>query len=64
VLVIGIYLVELVFLLTRFTNGIDEGDDKATYMYSLGKIMPMSIIVFSLTIIIGQFFFSQIVTPG
>jgi hypothetical protein len=64
VLVIGIYLVELVFLLTRFTNGINEGDDKATYMYSLGKIMPMSIIVFSLTIIIGQFFFSQIVTPG
>jgi hypothetical protein len=64
VLVIGIYLVELVFLLTRFTNGINEGDDKATYMYSLGKIMPMSIIVFSLTIIFGQFFFSQIVTPG
>jgi hypothetical protein len=64
VLVIGIYLVELVFLLTRFTNGINEGDDKATYMYSLGKIIPMSIIVFSLTIIIGQFFFSQIVTPG
>jgi hypothetical protein len=63
VLVIGIYLVELVFLLTRFTNGINEGDDKATYMYSLGKNMPMAIIVFSLTIIIGQFFFSQIITP-
>jgi hypothetical protein len=63
VLVIGIYLVELVFLLTRFTNGINEGDDKATYMYSLGKNMPMAIIVFSLTIIMGQFFFSQIITP-
>jgi hypothetical protein len=63
VLVIGIYLVELVFLLTRFTNGINEGDDKATYMYSLGKNMPMAIIVFSLTIIIGQFFFTQIITP-
>jgi hypothetical protein len=60
VLVIGIYLIELVFLLTLFTNGIDEGDDKATYMYSLGKCMPMSILVFSVTIIIGQFFFSQI----
>jgi hypothetical protein len=64
VLVIGIYLIELVFLLTRFINGINEGDDKATFMYSLGKIMPISIIVFSLTIIIGQFFFSQIVPIG
>jgi hypothetical protein len=63
VLVIGIYLIELVFLLSRFTNGIDEGDDNASYMYSLGKIMPTSIFVFSLTIMIGQFFFSQIITP-
>jgi hypothetical protein len=63
VFVIGIYLVELVFLLTRFTNGINEGDDRALYMYNLGKTMPTSIIVFSLTIIIDQFFFSQIVSP-
>jgi len=61
VLVIGIYLVELVVLLTRFTNGINEGDDKATYMYSLGKTLPLSILVFSLTIILGQRFFSEIV---
>jgi len=60
VLVIGIYLIELVFLLTRFTNGIDEGDDKATYMHTLGRCMPISVLVFSVTIIIGQFFFSQI----
>jgi hypothetical protein len=62
VLVIGIYLIELVILLTRFTNGLNEGDDKATFMYTLGKIMPLSIIIFSVTIILGQFFFSQI-TP-
>jgi len=61
VLVIGIYLIELVVLLTRFTNGLNEGDDKATFMYTLGKIMPLSIIVFSVTIILGQYFFSQIV---
>jgi hypothetical protein len=61
VLVIGIYLIELVILLTRFTNGLNEGDDKATFMYTLGKIMPLSIIIFSVTIILGQFFFSQIV---
>jgi len=61
VLVIGIYIIELIFLMVRFTNGIDEGDDKATYMYSLGKIMPTSIMVFSLTVIIGQILFASIV---
>ena len=62
VLVIGIYIIELVFLLVKFTNGIDEGDDKATYMYSLGKVMPTAIIVFSITVILGQILFSAIVT--
>jgi hypothetical protein len=61
VLVIGIYILELVFLLTRFTNGIDEGDDKALYMYSLGKVLPVSIIVFSLTVILGQMLFASFV---
>ena len=61
VLVIGIYIIELVFLLTRFTNGIDKGDDKAAYMYSLGKMLPTSVAVLTLTIIIGQMLFSSIV---
>jgi hypothetical protein len=61
VLVIGVYLIELVILLTRFTNGLNEGDDTATFMYSLGKTMPMSIAVFSITVILGQYFFSQMV---
>lgn len=61
VLVIGVYLIELIFLIVRFTNGIDQGDDKATYMYSLGKTMPTAIVVFSLTVILGQFLFASIV---
>jgi hypothetical protein len=63
VLVIGVYLVELVVLLIRFTNGIDEGDDAASYLYSLGRTIPVTILVFSLTIILGQFFFSQLLIP-
>jgi len=62
VLVIGIYLIELVVLLSRFINGINEGDDNVCYMYSLGKTLPTSILVFSLTILLGQFFFSQFIT--
>ncbi len=61
VLVIGVYLIELVILLTRFTNGLNEGDDTATFMYNLGKTMPLSITVFSITVILGQYFFSQLV---
>ncbi len=60
VLVIGIYLLELVFIIVRFTNGIDEGDDKAMYMHSLGKILPVSIFIFSITVIFGQMFFSNL----
>ena len=60
-LVVGIYIIELVFLLTRFTNGIDKGDDKAEYMYALGVIMPTAVIVLTITVIIGQFLFSSIV---
>ncbi|HIH29491.1 MAG TPA: hypothetical protein HA260_06785, partial [Thermoplasmata archaeon] len=56
-------LIELVILLTRFTNGLNEGDDTASFMYSLGKTMPVSIIVFSLTVIVGQYFFSQLISP-
>jgi hypothetical protein len=61
VLVIGIYIVELIFLMVKFTNGIDEGDDKATYMYTLGKVMPTAILVFSVTVILGQMLFSSLV---
>ena len=61
VLVIGIYIIELVFLLTRFTNGIDEGDDKAAFMYSLGRVVPTAVIVLTITIVIGQILFSSIV---
>jgi hypothetical protein len=61
VLVIGVYLVELVLLLTRFINGLNEGDDTPTFLYTLGKTMPVSIVVFSVTVILGQYFFSQII---
>lgn len=60
ILVIGLYIVELVILLTRFTNGIDEGDDKAEFMYTLGKALPMAVAVLTFTIIISHFFLSSI----
>jgi len=61
ILVIGVYLLELVVLLTRFTNGINEGDDQALFMYSLGRTMIVSVVIFSLTVVFGQYFFSRLV---
>ena len=62
VLVIGIYVIELVVLLTRFTNGIDEGDDQAQFMYTLGKALPIAVGVLTVTIIISNIFLSSIAT--
>jgi hypothetical protein len=61
VLVVGLYVIQLVFLLTRFTNGIDEGDDKAAFMYSLGQTMPTAVIVLTISVVVGQLMFSTIV---
>jgi len=60
VLVIGIYIVELVFLLIRFTNGIDEGDDKAEFYVQLGRALPAAVMVLTMSIVISQFFLSSI----
>lgn len=60
VLVIGIYLLQLILIIARFTNGIEEGDDKASYMYNLGLIAPVSIGVFTITIVVSTVLFGQL----
>ncbi|MCD1295445.1 hypothetical protein CUJ83_10585 [Methanocella sp. CWC-04] len=49
VLIVGIYLIFLVIILLRFVNGIEHGDDRYEFMYSLGNTLPISITVFTLT---------------
>lgn len=60
ILIIGIYVIELVILLTRFTNGIDEGDDRIEFYYLLGKTLPVAIFIFTVSIIVSHWFFSSI----
>ncbi|MDG6228736.1 MAG: hypothetical protein QCH96_02080 [Candidatus Thermoplasmatota archaeon] len=62
VLVIGVYIIELVFLLTRFTNGIDEGDDTAEFSFQLGRSLPVAVMVLTVSIILSQMFLSSIAT--
>jgi hypothetical protein len=61
VFVIGIYILELVVLLTRFVTGLNEGDDTATFFYTLGKTLPLSLGVFTVTVSAGLMFFSCLV---
>lgn len=58
--VVGIYIIQLVFLLIRFANGIDEGDDRIQYMYMLGRAMPTAIFIFSISTIISMIIFGGI----
>lgn len=61
VLVIGIYLITLILLLIRFTNGINNGDDKSMFMYTLGRILPVSMFVYTITIIVARLLFDQMI---
>ncbi len=60
-LVIGIYMVILVIILTRFAGGIEYGGDKPRFMYDIGQVLPVSILVFTITTIISRILFRMIV---
>ena len=60
-LVVGIYMILLVMILTRFAGGIEYGDDRPQFMYDLGQTLPMSIMVFTVTTIISRVIFSSMV---
>ncbi len=49
VLIIGLYLIMLVIILLRFVSGIEHGDDRYEFMYSVGVVLPVAIAVFTMT---------------
>ncbi|MCE8427320.1 MAG: hypothetical protein J5U19_02860 [Candidatus Methanoperedens sp.] len=60
-LVIGIYMVMLVIILTRFAGGIEYGGDKPQLMYDIGQMIPVSIMVFTITTIVSRVMFKAII---
>lgn len=60
ILVIGIYIIELVILLTRFTNGIEDGDDHVSFMYSLGHVLPVAMLVLTISIYVSSLFLNSL----
>ncbi|MGC9553768.1 MAG: hypothetical protein ACP5EK_00460 [Thermoplasmatota archaeon] len=63
VLVVGVYLLQLVFLLVRFANGIDEGDDRVAYLHRLGQALPTAVVFFSLVTVLSMVLFRGM-APG
>ncbi|MEM2258371.1 MAG: hypothetical protein QXW78_00355 [Candidatus Thermoplasmatota archaeon] len=59
-IVIGIYIIILVFLILRLANGIDEGDDKIEYFYAVGKSLPIAIFIFTISSFASYMIFSSI----
>ncbi len=60
-LVIGIYIVILVMILTRFAGGIEYGSDRPQFMYELGQMLPISIFVFTIATIVSRMLFMAMV---
>jgi hypothetical protein len=58
VLIIGLYIIMLVIILLRFVDGIEHGDDRYEFMYSVGSVLPVSVAVFTITTALANSTFS------
>ncbi len=61
ILAVGFYMIVLVIILVRFAGGIEYGGDKAQFMYDLGQILPVSIMVFTISVVVSRALFTAIV---
>jgi len=61
ILAVGFYIIILVVILVRFAGGIEYGGDKAQFMYELGTGLPLSILVFTISMVVSRTLFASIV---
>ena len=54
-IIVGIYILELVIILGYFSAKINHGDNKTAVMLSIAKSLPLSIIVFTASLVLGGF---------
>jgi Flp pilus assembly protein TadB len=60
-LAVGFYMIVLVIILVRFAGSIEYGGDTAQFMYDLGQILPVSIMVFTISVVVSRTLFTAIV---
>lgn len=58
---IGVYLILVTVILTRFAGTIEYGGDKAQLMYDLGQVLPLSAIVFTISTVVSRIIFRGLV---
>ncbi len=61
-IIVGIYVVEIVYILTVLTNGIENGADHLSEEYNLGKNMLRSTIIYTVIAVIVVISFNLIAT--
>ena len=59
-IVVGIYVVEIIYILTVLSNGIENGSDKLNERYNLGKNMIRSTILYCILCLIVMLLFNFI----
>ena len=59
VLIVGLYVILLVVILLRFVDGIEHGDDRYELMYGIGRTLPISMVVFTMTTMIANVMFGS-----
>ncbi len=47
-------MIILVIILARFAGGIEYGGDRPQFMYDLGQMLPISILVFTITTVMAK----------
>jgi hypothetical protein len=59
-IVIGLYVIEMIYIMTIITNGIENGSDKLSERYNLGKNMMKSVIMYSIISLIVMVVFNLV----
>jgi len=59
-IVVGIYVIETIYIMTILTNGIENGSDKLSERYNLGNNMIRSVILYSVLSLIVMVLFNLV----
>lgn len=60
-IVVGLYVVQVIWVLTILSNSIENGEDKLTEKYSLGKNLIKGTLLYAMVVLIGAFIFNLLV---
>ncbi len=60
-IILGVYMIEVVILMSYLLNGIENGFDDVTMNYTIGKTLTTAIIIYSLVSLISLFVFGELI---